>query len=76
MGARDVDELVACVVNAYLDYLEGGGPRPELRDLPDDVRAGAVAVISLVLAGQGSDLDSDIPAFQELLAGTEFDENV
>ncbi|AQA07033.1 hypothetical protein ACORG1_34595 (plasmid) [Mycobacterium sp. TJFP1] len=75
MSARNVDEFVVCVVNAYLDYLEGGGPRPELGDLPDDVRAGAVAVINLVLAGQGSDLDSDTPAFQELLAGTEFDES-
>lgn len=72
MSARDVDELVACVVNAYLDYLESGSPRPELDDLPDDVRTGAVAVINLVLAGQGSDL-SDIPALQELLTGTEFD---
>lgn len=73
MSARDVDELVARVVNAYLDYLEGGIPQPELGDLPDDVRTGAAAVINLVLAGQGSDLDSDIPALQELLAGTEFD---
>ena len=76
MSARDVDELVASVVNAYLDYLEGGGLRPDLGDLPDDVRTGAVAVINLVLAGQGSDLDSDTPAFQELLAGTEFDDSV
>lgn len=72
MSARDIDELVARVVNAYLEYLEGGSPRPELGDLPDDVRTGAVAVINLVLARQGSDL-ADTPALQELLTGTEFD---
>lgn len=76
MSTQDVDELIACVVNAYLDYLEGGGPRPELGDLPDGVRAGAVMVINLVLAGAGSDPDSEIPTLQELLAGTEFDEEV
>jgi len=76
MSTQDVGKLVACVVNAYLDYLEGGGPRPELGDLPDDVRAGVVAVINLVLAGRGSDLGAETPSFHELLAGTEFDDSV
>ncbi|BBN50902.1 hypothetical protein [Mycobacterium avium] len=76
MSTQDADELIACVVNAYLDYLEGGGLRPELGDLPDDVRVAAVAVINIVLAGAGSNIYSDVPTFQELLAGTEFDDNV
>lgn len=76
MSTQDVGKFVACVVNAYLDYLEGEGPRPELGDLSDDVRAGAVAVINLLLAGRGSDPDSEAPSFQELLTGTEFDDSV
>lgn len=76
MNTQDVGKLVACVVNAYLDYLEGESPRPELGDLPDAVRVGAVAVINLVLAGPALDPDSEAPSFQELLAGTEFDDSV
>ncbi|MEN4476602.1 hypothetical protein [Mycolicibacterium cosmeticum] len=68
------DELnpVERAVNAYLDYLEGIGPRPTFDDLLDDDRRSAVAVINIVLAGQGNDLDRETPTVEELLEGTEF----
>lgn len=59
-------------VNAYLDYLEGIGPRPTFDDLVDDDRRRAVAVINIVLAGQGNELDRIAPTLEELLDGTEF----
>lgn len=60
-------------VAAYLDFLEGAGPRPAFDDLAEDDSADAIAVINTVLAGQGSDLDSSTPHFEELLVGTEFE---
>jgi hypothetical protein len=60
-------------VGAYLDFLEGLGPRPVFDGLADDERADAVAVINTVLAGQGNDLESSAPPFEELLLGTEFE---
>lgn len=72
---NDDDELndpVERAVNAYLDYLEGLGPRPTFDDLVDDDRRRAVAVINIVLAGQGSELDRIAPTLEELLDGTEF----
>jgi hypothetical protein len=70
----DGDELnpVERAVNAYLDYLEGIGPRPTFDDLRDDDRRCAVAVINIVLAGQGNDLNRETPTVEELLEGTEF----
>lgn len=70
----DDDELspVERAVNAYLDYLEGVGPRPTFDDLRDDDRRDAVAVINIVLAGQGNDLNRETPTVEELLDGTEF----
>ncbi len=59
-------------VNAYLDYLEGIGPRPTFDGLRDDDRRCAVAAINIVLAGRGSDLDRVAPTVEELLDGTEF----
>lgn len=60
-------------VGAYLDFLEGLGPRPAVDGLADDDRADAVAVINTVLAGRGSDLDSSTPSVEQLLVGTEFE---
>lgn len=69
----DNDELnVERAVNAYLDYLEGIGPRPVFDDPCDADRRRAVAVINIVLAGQGNELDSVTPTVGELLDGTEF----
>ncbi|MEM6107416.1 hypothetical protein AAHS21_14410 [Mycobacterium sp. 050272] len=70
----DDNELnsVELAVNAYLDYLEGVGPRPTFADLLDADRRCAVAVINIVLAGQGNDLDRVTPTVEELLEGTEF----
>lgn len=70
----DDDELnsVELAVNAYLDYLEGVGPRPTFDDLLDADRRCAVAVINIVLAGQGNDLDRVTPTVEELLEGTQF----
>ncbi len=59
-------------VNAYLDYLEGIGPRPTFDGLRDDDRRCAVAVINTVLAGQGNDLNRETPTVEDLLEGTEF----
>lgn len=60
-------------VEAYLDFLEGAGPRPEFDDLAEDDSADAIAVINIVLAGRGSDLNSSTPHFEELLVGTEYE---
>ena len=60
-------------VGAYLDFLEGVGPRPSFDGLAGDDLADAVAVINTVLAGQGNDLESSTPPFEALLMGTEFE---
>lgn len=72
---REKPELstVERAVAAYLDFLEGAGPRPAFDDLAEDDSADAIAVINTLLAGQGNDLDSSTPRFEELLVGTEFE---
>ncbi|GAB5009747.1 MULTISPECIES: hypothetical protein [Mycobacterium avium complex (MAC)] len=74
-GGQDNPVLtpVERAVGAYLDFLEGLGPRPLLDGLADDDRADVVAVINTVLAGQGNDLASSAPPFEQLLVGTEFE---
>lgn len=72
MDDQEMNDPVEGAVAAYLDYLEGQGPRPTF-DLSDDDRRRAVGVINLLLAGRGADLDSDAPPFEELLCGTEFE---
>ena len=74
-GGEDDPVLTAVerAVGAYLDFLEGLGPRPVFDGLADDDRADAVAVINTVLAGQGNHLESSAPPFEELLLGTEFE---
>lgn len=76
MTTQEQDESINGAVAAYLDYMEGEGPRPDFSDLSNDVRSSAVAVINLILAGQGGDVDSETPSFQDLLAGTEFGQRV
>ena len=76
MSTREHDESINRAVAAYLDYLEGEGPRPDFGDLSSDVRSSAVEVINLLLAGRGVDVNSETPSFRELLAGTEFDDSV
>jgi hypothetical protein len=70
------DELINHAVAAYLDYLEGAAPRPpNLDELPDDVRVTVVEVIALIellSAMRGVDLDSETPSYRTLLDGTEF----
>lgn len=72
MDNDELDDPVERAVNSYLDYLEGLGPRPTFDDLVDDDRRRAVAVINIVLAGQGNELDRIAPTLEELLDGTEF----
>ncbi|WP_319446140.1 MULTISPECIES: hypothetical protein [unclassified Mycobacterium] len=64
---------VEAAVVAYLDFLDGVGPRPAFDELADDDRADAVAVVNTVLAGQGNDVSRSTPSFEELLVGTEFE---
>ena len=73
MDNQEMNDPVEGAVAAYLDYMEGQGPRPTFVDLSDDDRRRAVGVINLLLAGRGADLNSDAPPFEELLRGTEFE---
>lgn len=72
MDNDELNDPVERAVNAYLDYLEGIGPRPTFDDLRDDDRRRAVAVINIVLAGQGNELESVTRTVEELLEGTGF----
>ncbi len=70
------DDLINHVVAAYLDYLEGATPRPpNLDELPDDVRGTAaevIALIELLRAMRGVDLDGETPSYRTILDGTDF----
>lgn len=61
---------VDTVVLAFLDYLEGAGPRPALDHLTDRDRWRAEALMDSLKAGRGIDPHASRPSVEALLTGT------
>jgi hypothetical protein len=64
---------VETVIQAYLDYLDGVGPKPTLDHLDDAGRRQATALIESLRAGRGMDPYASRPPIEALLAGTELE---
>jgi len=71
--AGDVSDPIDSAVAAYLDFLEGVGPRPTLDDLSDADRHEAEQLLAVMIAGRGVDPRASTPSVEELLAGTELE---
>jgi hypothetical protein len=64
---------VDIVVEAYLDHLEHGAPKPSLGHLSEDDRVEAAELIELMRDGRGIDFYLPRPSLESLLTGTEFE---
>jgi hypothetical protein len=58
------------VILAFLDYVEGMGPRPTLDHLGDTDRPRAEALLAVVGAGRGIDPHASRPSIEAMLADT------
>lgn len=67
------DSQVEEVIQAYLEYLEGTGPKPVFDELDDAERRRATALIDSLRAGRGIDPYASRPPIEALLAGTELE---
>lgn len=68
-GHSQVEE----VIRAYLEYLEGTGPKPTLDQLDDAERRQATELIESLRTGRGIDPYASRPPLEALLAGTPFE---
>jgi transcriptional regulator with XRE-family HTH domain len=55
----NIEDDLDAVTDAYLTYLEGGGPAPSLEELPVQLRDEARARLQLVDAMWGAEIDGD-----------------
>ena len=66
----DHDDPVDTVILAFLDHLEGAGPRPTLDHLGDGDRQRATAILTGMATARGIDPRAVRPSVETLLAGT------